>query len=232
MPPPLPSPRLPRRALLGAPWLVTATADASRFEDELADFARADAAAPSPAGALLFVGSSTIRMWPALARRFAPTPVIQRGFGGSTLAEVHHHRARLFAPHRPAAVILYAGENDVAEGATASEVVDRWRGLGRDLAGTPAGAAPVVFVELKPSPARFELWPRMRAVNAAMRRLDDHRPAAFVDTAAFVLDREGGPRPELFVDDQLHFAERGYVHLTRAVGRALVEIGLTRISHE
>lgn len=226
MPPPFASPRLPRRAVLGAPWLFTGTAGATRFEDELATFARADAAAPSPAGALLFVGSSTIRLWPALACRFTPRPVVQRGFGGSTLAEVHRHRARLFAPHRPAGIVLYAGENDIAEGAAASEVVDRWRTLRRDLAGTPAGAAAFVFVDLKPSPARFDLWPRMRAVNAAMRALDDDRPAAFVDTAAFVLDGEGAPRSELFLPDELHFAERGYVHLTSAVELALEGIGL------
>jgi len=105
-------------------------------------------------------------------------------------------------------------------------VVDRWRTLGRDLAGTPAGAAPVVFVDLKPSSARFDLWPLMRAVNGVMRGLDEHRPAAFVDTAAFVLDGEGAPRPELFLPDELHFAERGYVHLTHAVELALAEIGL------
>jgi lysophospholipase L1-like esterase len=199
---------------------------APRFEDELDAFAAEDRTTGSPEGALLFVGSSTIRMWPRLAERFAPVPVVQRGFGGSTLAEVHRHRALLFAPHRPAAVILYAGENDVAEGAPPEEVVARWRRLRRDLAGTPAGEAPFVFIELKPSPARFELWPLMRAVNAAMRALDDARPAAVVDTAAFVLDADGLPRPELFPPDALHFAEPGYVHLTRAVKVVLQHFNL------
>jgi lysophospholipase L1-like esterase len=220
---------LTRRTLLAAP-LALGDADpaaaTTRFADELAAFARADRERRSPAGAVLFVGSSTIRLWPTLAERFAPAAVVQRGFGGATLAEVHRHRARLFAPHRPAAVVVYAGENDIAEGATPGAVVEHWHALRRDLAGTPAGDAPVVFIDLKPSPARFDLWPRMRAVNRAVRELETHRPAAFVDTPAFVLDEEGTPRPELFVPDALHFAEPGYVHLTRAVKAALSDLGL------
>jgi hypothetical protein len=66
----------------------------------------------------------------------------------------------------------------------------------------------------------------MRAVNAAMRALDDARPAAVVDTAAFVLDADGLPRPELFLPDALHFAEPGYVHLTRAVKVVLQQFDL------
>jgi lysophospholipase L1-like esterase len=220
---------LSRRALLAAPLALGGTGPAAatpRFADELAAFARADRDRRSPDGALLFVGSSTIRLWPTLAERFAPTPVVQRGFGGSTLAEVHRHRTRLFRPHRPRAVVFYAGENDIAEGATPGDVVAHWRALRRDLAGTPAGDAPFVFIDLKPSPARFDLWPRMRAVNAALRELEANRPTAFVDTAGFVLDAAGAPRPELFVPDQLHFAEPGYVRLTRAVKAALAELGL------
>jgi lysophospholipase L1-like esterase len=219
-------PRLPRRALLAAPLALTGAT--ARFQDQLDAFARDDRATRSPPGALLFVGSSTIRLWPALARRFAPTPVVRRGFGGATLAEVRRHHRRLFAPHRPGAVVLYAGENDVAAGATTAEVLARWRGLRRDLAGTPAGDAPVVFIDLKPSPARFDLWPRMRAVNAALRELDAARPAAFVDTAAFALDAAGAPRPALFMADGLHFAEPGYARLTRTVQAALAGLGLGR----
>lgn len=215
-----PSKRLSRRRLLAATLSLPASAASARFEPEIDAFARADAQRASPAGALLFVGSSTIRLWPSLARRFAPTPVIQRGFGGATLADVHRHHARLFLPHHPAAVILYAGENDIAEGAAPAEVIARWRRLRRALVGTAAGWAPLVFIDLKPSPARAAGWPRMREVNRRMRALDD-APAAFVDTPAFVLDTRGRPRPELFRADGLHFNHQGYAHLTTAVKRAL-----------
>lgn len=219
--------RLPRRALLTVPLAFAASGvEAVRFEDELAAFARADGSGRSPDRTLLFVGSSTIRLWPRLATRFPAHPVVQRGFGGATLAEVHRHRALLFLPHRPAAVILYAGENDIAEGATPADVVARWRALRRDLAGTAAGEAPVVFIDLKPSPARFDLWPRMHATNAAMRDFEADRPSAFVDTAAFVLGADGVPRRDLFQPDGLHFAEPGYVRLTRRVRAALASLGL------
>ncbi len=217
---------LSRRAVVAAGLLSLASPTMARFEDQLAAFARADRAHPSRDGALLFVGSSTIRLWPELERTFAPAPVVQRGFGGATLEEVHRHRARLFHPHRPAAVVVYAGENDVAQGAAPATVVARWRRLHAALAGTPAGAAPVVFIDLKPSPARFALWPRMRAANAGMRRLADAAPAAFVDTADVVLGDDGRPRAELFAPDGVHFNARGYDRLTAALRAVLVRAGL------
>jgi len=214
-----------RLALLAAPLLLAAApARGHRFEDQLAAFAREDRGTSSPAGALLFVGSSTIRLWPALARSFAPQPVVRRGFGGATLAEVVAHRDLLFAPHRPAAIVLYAGENDVAEGAAPERVVARWCELRRHLRTSPAGAAPVIFIGLKPSPRRFTRWPDMRRVNAAIRRLDgDLAPAAYVDTAAFVL-ADGRPNPALFRDDGLHFNAAGYACLTARVVGAVGEL--------
>lgn len=214
-----------RRSLLQAGLALgaaTPTLAAPRFADQLDAFAAADRRGPSPAGALLFVGSSTVRYWPDLARAFAPLPVVRRGFGGATMEEVVAARALLFAPHRPAATILYAGENDIAAGASPASVVERFRGLGRYLKETAAGRAPLVFIGLKPSPRRFAQWPRMREVNTAIAALDAaFRPAAMVDTAAFVLGEGGGPRERLFHPDGLHFGAAGYTLLEHAVKTAL-----------
>jgi hypothetical protein len=54
--------------------------DPTVWSEDIAAFA---SKAPGPSGALLFVGSSSIRRWTDLSEHMAPIPVINRGFGGS-----------------------------------------------------------------------------------------------------------------------------------------------------
>ncbi|RME10337.1 MAG: hypothetical protein D6816_03460, partial [Bacteroidetes bacterium] len=88
--------------------------DLTRFEEEIKAFEEADKKSMPPAGAILFVGSSSIRMWPSLDSAFAPLPVIQRGFGGSTIPEVLHYADRIVWKYQPKVIVFYCGENDIA----------------------------------------------------------------------------------------------------------------------
>ncbi len=224
---------LTRRTLLALSLLApVGPAHGARFASELAAFAAEDARQRSPDAALLFVGSSTIRLWPTLEQDFAPYPVVGRGFGGATLAEVLDHWALLFLPHRPAVTFLYAGENDIAEGAAPSAVLDRFVTLRRRLASTHHADTPLVFINLKPSPARWDAWDRMQQVNAAIARLPpDLAPTAVVNTERFALTEAGRPDPLLFEADALHFGPAGYRLLAKASFAALAEVTIPHTGH-
>ena len=216
--------RIGRRAVLAAPCVLATRIAVGNtpFADALAAFAAEDAVRRTPRGALLFVGSSTIRLWPDLAADMAPWPVIQRGFGGATLLDVVMHADLLFAPHRPAAVVLYAGENDVAEGADADTVVSRLRWLQARRRALAETSPPLVFLGHKPSPARFDLWPAMQATNRAVAELPaPDGPAAIVDLAAWLLGVDGRPVGRLYAADGLHLAPAGYARLRAAVRDAV-----------
>jgi len=96
---------------------------ASRWEDAIRAFESADRGSPPPKHAVLFVGSSSIRMWD-LAKGFPRRRVINRGFGGSQIADSTEFAARIIIPHAPRVVVLYAGDNDIAGGKSA-EIVAR-----------------------------------------------------------------------------------------------------------
>jgi hypothetical protein len=97
--------------------------DPERLAPEIRAFARADSALPPPAGAIVCVGSSSIRMWhPTLAHDLAPLTVVPRGFGGSTMQDLLHYLGPLVLTARPRAVLLYEGDNDLLEGASPSEI--------------------------------------------------------------------------------------------------------------
>ncbi|MEP6906141.1 MAG: hypothetical protein ABI875_08645, partial [Gemmatimonadales bacterium] len=96
-----------------------AAPDPSRFEADIARFEAEDRASPPAPGGVLFVGSSSIRLWPSLSADFPGVPVMNRGFGGSTMSEVLHFTGRIVIPYRPRLTVLYAGDNDIEMGRSA-----------------------------------------------------------------------------------------------------------------
>lgn len=179
------------------------------LEDEVRAFEAADAINRPPEGAILFVGSSTIRMWSNLETSFPRHTVINRGFGGSTMADALFYFDRLVKPYAPALIVLYEGDNDLAEGKTVNQVFAEYTNfLGRvemDLPGTD-----VALVAVKPSPSRASLMPAMAALNDRLRALADGLHIRFVDVYTPMLNASNQPRPELFLSDMLHMNSTGY----------------------
>src|SRR5690606_21985724 len=94
----------------------------SRWEKTIQTFEAADKENPPPQDAILFIGSPSIRGWRTLAEDFAGYEVINRGFGGSQIAESVEFAHRIILPYRPSMVVLYAGENDIRAGKSPEEV--------------------------------------------------------------------------------------------------------------
>src|SRR5688572_2394579 len=95
---------------------IFASAQPAPFEKEIAAFEAADAKSPPPQGAVLFIGSSSIRLWKSLEQDFPNLKVINRGFGGSQIEHSNRYFDKIVAPYRPKLIVFYAGGNDVAAG--------------------------------------------------------------------------------------------------------------------
>lgn len=181
------------------------------FAEEIARFEAADLLAPPRPGGVLFVGSSSIRLWPTLASDFRGVAVLQRGFGGAELSDVVRYAPRIVLPYRPRLIVLYAGENDIAAGKSAAAVFREYQAF----VGLVRRALPetrIAFVSLKPSGSRWALVGQMREANDLIRRYTatDHR-LLYVDVFTPMLGPDGRPREELFVEDRLHLNAAGYV---------------------
>lgn len=184
--------------------------DVARFEAEIARFEATDRAAPPAPGGILFVGSSSIRRWETLAADFPGLPVINRGFGGSTLFEVNHYASRIVLPYRPRLIVLYAGDNEIAAGRTAAQVADDYRVFVR-LVQTALPATHIAFIAVKPSPSRWSFQETVRETNRLVRAFTVSDPRqTFVDVFNPMLDLAGRPKAELFVSDSLHMTPQGY----------------------
>jgi lysophospholipase L1-like esterase len=184
-----------------------------------------DSAHPPPRHGVLFAGSSSIRMWTTLARDFPGVPTVNRGFGGSAIADSTYYANRIIIPYRPRVIVMYAGDNDIAEGCTPRQVLDEFkRFVTRVRQSLPDMA--IVYISIKPSIARWALWPQMHAANGQIARwARTQKRVTFVDVAARMLGADGKPRASLFRDDGLHMTPAGYAIWVGALRPVLARYG-------
>src|SRR5258707_5621029 len=86
--------------------------DFGKWEKDIAAFEAQDKEKAPPKQAVVFVGSSSIRLW-NLKKSFPDLDVINRGFGGSRIADSVHFADRLIVQYKPRLVVFYAGDNDI-----------------------------------------------------------------------------------------------------------------------
>jgi lysophospholipase L1-like esterase len=200
------------------PLPQAAVSSPSQWEPDIASYEAADRTNPPRAGTVVFVGSSSIRMWETLASDFPGLPVLNRGFGGSELSDVVQFADRIVVPYKPRVVVLYAGDNDLAAGKTPAQVFAAFRSfialIHRELPNTR-----VAFVAIKPSIARWNIVDKIRETNQLIREyVGTDTKLVYVDVFTPMLDASGQPRRELFLEDGLHMNAKGY-----AIWRALID---------
>ena len=181
--------------------------DPLRFANEIMAFQEWEVKNTLPEGGILFVGSSSIRMWPT-AVAFPNKVVINRGFGGAEFPDIFYYYERVIATYAPAKILLYVGDNDVSRGKSADAVFADYLKLvewiQRDLPD-----AELHFISVKPSPARWQYWPVMVEVNrrVAAHAADDPK-LGYIDLASSLLvDGEPGP---YYIFDGIHLNAAGY----------------------
>jgi lysophospholipase L1-like esterase len=209
-------------------WYGRASQDPEFFADEIAAFEAADRVSPPPERPIVFVGSSSIRLWDTLAEDMAPLPVLNRGFGGSQLEHAVHFVERAVIRYQPRAVVLYAGDNDLDErtGKSAADVVrDFQTFVGRMHAAVPD--ARIYYLAIKPSRMRWARWPEQAKANAEIAALCAKDPRlGFLDIATPMLANGEPPSRDLFIFDGLHLSDEGYALWTGVVKpRLLADLG-------
>jgi lysophospholipase L1-like esterase len=183
----------------------------ARWQDSFEAFAAADKAHAPPPGGVVFVGSSSIRLWKDLEQEFdASQGIVKRGFGGSRMSDCARYVGRLVLPYKPHLVVVYAGDNDLAEGRSPQDVLTSFRHFVESV----RKALPetrVAYLSIKPSPLRQSLMPAMRETNALIAQYSKTQPNLdYIDVFSKMLDANGRPRSELYRADALHLNADGY----------------------
>jgi len=189
-------------------WTAHAQAIGGDWEKDIAAFEAADRVSPPPKGEVVFVGSSTIRLWD-LAASFPDVKTLNRGFGGSEMADSTRYVDRIVVPYAPRVVVVYAGDNDIM-GTTSEQITIAFEQFVRAVH-SRLPATRIVYIGIKPSLLRWAQVDRMRAANVMIEQFcqrDDR--LAFVDVDHAMLGWDEKPRPELYQPDGLHLTAAGY----------------------
>ena len=183
--------------------------DPNRWESTIQKFEAEDARGLVKGG-IVFIGSSSIARWENLAQTFPGLGVVNRGFGGSEMADSARYAMRVVVPHAPRMVVLYTGENDLNRGLTPEQVSADFARF-YDIVHTAVPAARIVVIGLKPSLLRWKLRDAMQQTNRLIRaRCESNAGCVYVDPWPSMIGKDGTPRPELFVSDGLHMTPEGY----------------------
>lgn len=182
----------------------------SLWEKEINAFAEIDAKQTPPEKAVLFTGSSSIRLWKTLREDFPNLKVINRGFGGSRFEDLNYYAPKIVLPYKPRLIVVYTGENDIQDGQTAENVLADFKEFiafrNKDLPKTP-----IIYISLKPSILRWAKWPEMKRANELIHdEAKKNKRVTFFDIASKMLGADGKPLPDIFVADGLHMNEKGY----------------------
>lgn len=180
------------------------------FWNEIQEFKKQDSMQPPPSKAILFVGSSSFRMWNDLEETFKTYGAINRGFGGSTLKDAIFYADQIILPYNPRQIVIYAGENDIAGNISARQTLKRFVTLFEAIR-LKLPLVPVAFVSIKPSPSRQKFMPVIKECNQLIKTyLQKHKYTQFIDVFSPMLNEQGKPKPEIFLQDSLHMNANGY----------------------
>jgi lysophospholipase L1-like esterase len=202
---------------LALPSPLIEASDFEKWEKEIAAYEQADHTSPTPKGGLLFIGSSTIRLWKTLTQDFPQHHVINRGFGGSQIVDSTHFAERIIFPYAPRMILLRAGGNDIHAGKSPELVFSDFRAFVAKVH-EKLPDTQIAYIALSPSIARWDEKEKGEALNRMIREYTREIPGLkYIAAESISLGSDGKPRPELFVADKLHFSPEGYKLLTESV---------------
>jgi lysophospholipase L1-like esterase len=193
--------------------IASATADDSAFAKWGKDISAIEAkiqSGESQQGSILFVGSSSIRLW-KLKESFPERVTSNHGFGGSQMADSVHFFERIVTPVKPSVIVIYAGDNDIAQEKSPQVVAEDFAQFAAKVKEQLPECRKVIFVAIKPSVKRWALADTIKTTNQLIRtNCEKDERLHFLDIWTPMLDANGQPRPELLLEDGLHMNADGY----------------------
>jgi hypothetical protein len=182
------------------------------FAKDIAAFVASDVKNPPKKGQILLIGSSSFTRWTDVATYFPKHQILNRAFGGSTLADVIRYQDQVIYPYQPCQIVIYCGENDIAGDSklSAYDVYSRFKTLYTDIR-LHLPNTPVAYVSAKPSPSRWSMRAKYISLNGWIREQSmTDKSLTFIDVWEAMLDKDRRPITDIFVEDNLHMNAKGY----------------------
>jgi lysophospholipase L1-like esterase len=211
-------------ALLLAAATALAQNKTNSFEKEILAFEARDKTNPPPKGAILFIGSSSIRLWKTLTQDFPQYYVINRGFGGSQISDSIYFTDRIVLPYEPSVIVVYAGGNDINAKKSPEKVSADFQNFVKNVRAKLPNTK-IAYIAIAGNPARWAQVDKVREANRLIREWTTTQDGlSFIDVFPHMMGGDGMPKPDIFVADKLHMNEKGYIIWKGVVGEHLKKI--------
>lgn len=196
----------------------------NRYEEEIIEFEKEDSAQGISKGKILFVGSSSFRKWTNMKKDLYPLPVLNRGFGGSTMPELDYYFFRIVKPYKPNAIVVYEGDNDVLAPFLTPDVILKSFIIFSELTKQYFPKTKILFISIKPSPSRFNYLTKMHKTNKLIHNFCKKDENLFyIDITKPMFNKSGKIREDIFQNDRLHMNEKGYKIWAKIIKNALLK---------
>jgi hypothetical protein len=196
------------------------------WENDMKTFDQLNRSEKYQEDAILFAGSSSIRLWSSLEKDMAPYHIIQRGYGGAKLSDFAVYTSRIIDSHPCRAIVLFVA-NDIT-GSEKDKKPEEVAVLFSYVLKTIRKShplTPVFWIEITPTASRWKVWPEIQKANALIRtRCNNEKNTYFITTSSAFLNENGVPKDELFRDDHLHLTEKGYAVWTEIIRKELDKV--------
>lgn len=186
--------------------------EVKEWESDIEKFEQLDVSKSYPSDAILFAGSSSIRLWSTIGKDMMPYNVIQRGYGGAKLSDFAVYADRIIYPHDCQAIVIFIA-NDISGGDNDKSPLEVSQLFKKTLyiIRRKYTDVPVFWISITPTPARWHVWPEIKEANEMIKKIcEDHRNTYYIDTEKLFLTASGLPKNDLFIEDRLHLNSDGY----------------------
>jgi len=187
------------------------TTETNRWEHDIQAFEASDHTNPPPMNAVLFIGASNIRLWKNAGEAFPSHRIFNRGFGGAEMSDLAEFAGRIVIPYHPKIVIIYAGDNDLADHKTPERVLADFQKFAREIHALLPETV-IGCIAVKPSPSRAKLVPQVKQTDRLLEAFcRTNANTRYIDDLTPMTNANGGPRPEFFEKDGLHLNAQGRI---------------------
>jgi hypothetical protein len=196
------------------------------WDKDIQKFEQLDKSEKYADDAILFAGSSSIRLWSTIEKDMSPYNIIQRGYGGAKLSDFAVYADRIFSNHKCKAIVIFIA-NDII-GTTQDKTPEEVAALFRNVLKTirkSHPSTPVFWIAVTPTPSRWKVWPEIQKANAMIRKICENKKNTYFITTDFAfLNENGVPKDELFRDDKLHLTDKGYAVWNQIIRKELEKV--------
>ena len=193
------------------------------FEKEIRNYEKQDSISMPAKGQILFIGSSSFRIWKTFATDLAGIAAINRGFGGSTMTDALYYFDRMVVKYEPSTVVVYEGDNDLNKGKSLEDLAKEYE----DFSNRLKKALPktkLVYLAVRPSLSRIAIVDKQKQFNSWLADYcKSQKGRFFLDMHSPFYLPDGTVMPDIFVADRLHLNEKGYLIFSAKIREFILE---------